>query len=330
MSTFKEGEGMDDLSNDEEDVEGKKAKVISPKLAGKCSKPTSKRANDDEECEKEEESEEEGSEEGSADEELKGKPDKDAKVVSKAGAAKHGGKAPKPAAKGVKSSTSKDAKPPPTKVTDVDKWILEFLNTRNRPYSSINVVDSSAGAIKKAAAEKSLAALHAAGKITCKDLKKQKVYVARQDDFDVPDASEVARMETSIKALTEEVAALERETKTLGSTLQQLQTQMSDEELSQDVQSKTKAIAEMEGKLQALRQGSVLVDETRKAKAQEQYEQYRGAWRKRKRMARDIIDAVCGDAKRPKDLMEELGIETDEQMQVTLEGTELPLKKSKA
>eukprot|EP00667_Euglena_gracilis_P028678 EG_transcript_36872 len=76
-----------------------------------------------------------------------------------------------PSSCSAKAPASKESKTTPIKATDVDKWILDFLNTRNRPYSPINVVDSSAGAIKKAAAEKALAALHAAGKITCKDLK---------------------------------------------------------------------------------------------------------------------------------------------------------------
>eukprot|EP00667_Euglena_gracilis_P015737 EG_transcript_16379 len=331
-----EGEGS---SNGEDEAVADKPQKNSPNspsgkkaskpaaVKGKRPKEAPKPAPEDDEYEKDES--DEGSEDGSTDEE-ESKPSKSVKTGKTAKApAKSSAKPSKPPMKGAKAPASKESKTTPIKATDVDKWILDFLNTRNRPYSPINLVDSSAGAIKKATAEKALAALHAAGKITCKDLKKQKVYMARQEDFEVPDADEVARMETGIKSLTEEVAMLERETKALASTLQQLQTQMSDEDLAKDIRAKSQAAAEMEAKLQSLRQGTVLVDEARKAKAVAQYEHYRAAWRTRKRMAKDIIDAVCGDAKRPKDLMEELGIETDEQLQVTLEGTELPLKKAK-
>lgn len=44
-------------------------------------------------------------------------------------------------------------------------------------------------------------------------------YSPLQEDFEVPDADEVARMETGIKSLTEEVAMLERETKALASSI---------------------------------------------------------------------------------------------------------------
>ena len=42
-------------------------------------------------------------------------------------------------------------------------------------------------------------------------------------------------------------------------------------------------------------------------------------WRKRKRIATDIVDAVMeGYPKRKKDLYEEVGLETDEEVGVTL------------
>ena len=71
------------------------------------------------------------------------------------------------------------------------------------------------------------------------------------------------------------------------------------------------------------------MDEAEKIRIMSAYDTVRGAWRKRKRMAKELIDAICGDNKRPKDFMDELGIETDEQQQTTLEGTELQFKRLK-
>jgi len=259
-----------------------------------------------------------------------------AKKGAKAAAAKPAAAAAKPAkaasaaAKG-KTMAAKEGGGGggPKKISETDKWVLEFLESRNRPYSAVGVSDNSGGVVKKGPAEKALTALHEAGRIACKDLKKQKVYFATQTNFEVPDVEELAGREAAIKQLAEEVAALERDNKAVAAVLHQLSAQKSDDELDRETEVALKAVADLEARLLALRSGTQLVDDKEKARLQALYETNRSLWRKRKRIAQDVIEAVCGDAKRPKDLMDELGIDTDEQMNVTLDGTALAYKKAK-
>ena len=147
------------------------------------------------------------------------------------------------------------SKAPVKKCGDPEKWILDFLNAKNRPFSSINIVDSSGGSIKKAAAEKALAALHDAGKIACKDLKKQKIYMARQDQFQVPDAAQIAEMEGAIKSGTDEAAVLEKEAAALAQEVQAAQRQLTDAQLDAELKDRRTQIADMEQRLGRLQEG---------------------------------------------------------------------------
>lgn len=76
---------------------------------------------------------------------------------------------------------------------------------RNRPYSAVGVSDNSGGVVKKGPAEKALTALHEAGRIACKDLKKQKVYFATQVCPQIPsgwDEPELVRKCTYISPVS--------------------------------------------------------------------------------------------------------------------------------
>ena len=78
-------------------------------------------------------------------------------------------------------------------------------------------------------------------------------------------------------------------------------------------------IASRTEKLAALKRlsGNVTADERRRV--QEQHGRRVVEWRKRKRIATDIIDAIMeGYPKKKKDLLEEIGLETDEEVGVTL------------
>ena len=63
--------------------------------------------------------------------------------------------------------------------------------------------------------------------------------------------------------------------------------------------------------------GSVTSDERRRV--QDQHRRLVTEWRKRKRIATDIVDAIMeGYPNKKKDLIEEIGLETDEEVGVTL------------
>lgn len=76
---------------------------------------------------------------------------------------------------------------------------------QNKPLNSQNVADSlQKFNLKKAAIQKALDALADNGKISFKEYGKQKIYLARQDQFDIPNSEELNQMK-------EENAQLQRQ-----------------------------------------------------------------------------------------------------------------------
>lgn len=66
---------------------------------------------------------------------------------------------------------------------------------QNRPLNSQNVADSlQKFNLKKAAVQKALDTLADNGRISSKEYGKQKIYLARQDQFDIPNSEELNRM----------------------------------------------------------------------------------------------------------------------------------------
>lgn len=66
---------------------------------------------------------------------------------------------------------------------------------QNRPLNSQNVADSlQKFNLKKAAIQKALDSLADSGKISFKEYGKQKIYLARQDQFDIPNNEELNQM----------------------------------------------------------------------------------------------------------------------------------------
>ena len=74
----------------------------------------------------------------------------------------------------------------------------------------------------------------------------------------------------------------------------------------------------MREKLEKLQKGTVLISKEEKEKVYKGRETYVKAWRKRKRISSDILNAILeGYPKSKKQLYEEVGIETDEDYNVS-------------
>lgn len=70
-----------------------------------------------------------------------------------------------------------------------------FSAQQNRPLNTQNVADAlQKFNLKKAAIQKALDALADNGRISFKEYGKQKIYLARQDQFDIPNNEELNRM----------------------------------------------------------------------------------------------------------------------------------------
>lgn len=77
---------------------------------------------------------------------------------------------------------------------------------QNRPLNSQNVADAlQKFNLKKAAVQKALDTLADSGRISFKEYGKQKIYLARQDQFDIPNNEELNQMKEDNAKLQEKL-----------------------------------------------------------------------------------------------------------------------------
>ncbi|CAN6550267.1 unnamed protein product [Malus baccata var. baccata] len=199
--------------------------------------------------------------------------------------------------------------------------VLNYLNEQNRPLNSQNVADSlQKFNLKKAAIQKALDALADNGKISFKEYGKQKVYLARQDQFDIPNSEELSRMKQENEKLQEQLGEQKRAISEVEGEIKTLQANLTLEQMRDKEAKLRKEVAEMEDRLEKLRGGVTLVKpEDRKAVEQMVSEKI-SQWRKRRRMFKDLWDAITENSpKDVKEFKEELGIEYDEDVGVSLQ-----------
>lgn len=81
---------------------------------------------------------------------------------------------------------------------------LYYSVQQNRPLNSQNAADSlQKFNLKKTAVQKALDALADSGQISFKEYGKQKIYIARQDQFDIPNSEELGQMKEENAKLEE-------------------------------------------------------------------------------------------------------------------------------
>ncbi|KAJ9708151.1 hypothetical protein PVL29_000287 [Vitis rotundifolia] len=207
------------------------------------------------------------------------------------------------------------------KSDSVEGIVLNFVNEQNRPLNSQNAADSlQKFNLKKSSVQKALDALADSGRISFKEYGKQKIYLARQDQFDIPNSEELSRMKEENAKLQQQlqeqkraISEVEGEIKTLQSNLTLEQIRAKEAKLKMEVE-------EMEDKLTNLRGGVTLVKFEDRKVVEEMYSDRINQWRRRKRIFKDLWDAITENL--PKDLKEfkeELAIEYDEDVGVSFQ-----------
>eukprot|EP00898_Chlorokybus_atmophyticus_P001348 jgi/Chlat1/2213/Chrsp17S02774 len=190
----------------------------------------------------------------------------------------------------------------------IEGRVLAFVNEQNRPLNAQYVADHlQTQGVKKTAAQKALDALAEGQEITAKDFGKQRLYIARQDRFEIPSEQELAAMESRLKALTSDVESEKAIVGVMENEVKSLHSALTDEQLI------TRTAELQKQKLAKLRSGAVLVSPEERAKVLAAYLKTVNEWKKRKRMFKDFFNTITEAIdKKTADLMEEMGVETDE------------------
>ncbi|CAI5730572.1 unnamed protein product [Hyaloperonospora brassicae] len=207
--------------------------------------------------------------------------------------------------------------PKPTAMTaaKAEAAVLDYMRKTNRPYSLLNVFENMHRAIAKSSLTTLLDNLVAKKELVSKTYGKAKVYFVNQDNLPVPSEEERAALEEQIKTVTAECTGLEQQLKNAETALAGITSQVSDIELDTMLKQLDEEAAALEKKVATLdQQGRAPLSPGRKDALKRKFTQYRTAWVTRKRIAMDGINQIAdGMEKRPKVVLGLVGLETDEE-----------------
>lgn len=199
--------------------------------------------------------------------------------------------------------------------------ILKYLNDQNRPYSTQDVFSNLQRdhGLGKTAVVKAMELLAQQGKIKEKVYGKQKIYFADQDQFPNVSDTELKSLDVQISEVSSKVQSVQQSCRQLETELKDLNSSMTTEEMMKEIKELKQQCNSNQEKLQKIKSATNHVTPEEKEKVYSDRKQYSKEWRKRKRMATDIFDAILeGYPKSKKHFFEEVGIETDEEHNVTV------------
>ncbi|KAG9147836.1 hypothetical protein Leryth_003439 [Lithospermum erythrorhizon] len=191
----------------------------------------------------------------------------------------------------------------PPKSDSSEGIVLNYVNEQNRPLNSQNVADAlQKFNLKKAAIQKALDNLADSGKISFKEYGKQKIYIARQDQFDIPNNDELNEMKDENANLQDKLNETKRAISEVEGENKALQSNLTLKEIHAKEIKLRKEVEEMENRLTKLREGVVLVSPEERKAVEAMFSDSIIQWKKRKRMFRDVWDAITENS--PKDVKE--------------------------
>ncbi|XP_008328226.1 homologous-pairing protein 2 homolog isoform X1 [Cynoglossus semilaevis] len=202
--------------------------------------------------------------------------------------------------------------------------ILAYLNEKNRPYSAQDVFCNlqKQHGLGKTAVVKAMELLALEGKIKEKTYGKQKIYFADQVQFqDVSDA-DLKAMDSQITELSAEAQSLTQSCRQLDAELKELNSSFTTEEMKAEIQELKAECCGYRARLEKIKSATNHVTPEEKEKVYKEQTLYVKEWKKRKRLASDMINAILeGYPKSKKEFLEEVGLETDEDCKVVVPST---------
>ncbi|XP_062893054.1 homologous-pairing protein 2 homolog [Mobula hypostoma] len=199
--------------------------------------------------------------------------------------------------------------------------ILKYLTDQNRPYSAQDVFGNLQREhhFGKTVVVKALEQLAHDGKIKEKAYGKQKIYFADQSQFTAVGEADLKALDNQIRELSEKFQSVQQSCRQMEAELKVLSNSMTTEEMSAEIAALKQECASYQARLQKIKSTSNHVTPEEKEQVYNERKRFVKEWRKRKRMATDLIDAILeGYPKSKKQFFEELGIETDEDHSVSV------------
>ncbi|CAH8676278.1 unnamed protein product [Schistosoma rodhaini] len=196
--------------------------------------------------------------------------------------------------------------------------VLTFFEKENRPFSVIDVCN----ALKnygKTGISRALDDLVEEGSIKEKAYGKQKVYVYDQNKLPSFDENEIKKMEVQSANLSVELTEEQKKLKSVSEELKRVTSSLTKEEAEKELTQVKEKLKEIETEVKSLKAKGPGITEADLKSVSENHTKMINEWKKRKRIAMNIVDAVAESyPSSKKQLMSDIGIETDEDHGITI------------
>lgn len=192
--------------------------------------------------------------------------------------------------------------------------VYKFMKDQNRPYSLTEILQNVGKDLGRTAVQGALDKLVDKDKLFVKTYGKQKVYCIAQE------ATVESEMNEELKAINREITSLMTDVEKVEGNLRSGQTKLKErqqkitiEEAKVQKEKLETQIRELKHELEGFQESSKPISEAEKIKICEQYEKYVKEYKKRKALCKEIINQIMENyPKTQKKLLEDIGIETDE------------------
>ncbi|XP_063696834.1 homologous-pairing protein 2 homolog isoform X2 [Culicoides brevitarsis] len=195
--------------------------------------------------------------------------------------------------------------------------VLQLMKTLNRP-CSVNCLIEKDKQLGKSGIQKALDKLVSDKKIMLKEYGKQKIYSLKQE---TEGDAEVAR--TELRTLDIDITTTEQKIKQKTAELKNLQSKLKQEPIKKSSSTLRAENSQLLNQIADVtikiglkndrNQGVEVISAEEKKEIKQNYEKYRTAYTKRKKLCKEMIETIAESYPgTKKKLMEELGVETDE------------------
>ncbi|KAJ7992385.1 hypothetical protein DPEC_G00277970 [Dallia pectoralis] len=199
--------------------------------------------------------------------------------------------------------------------------IFSYINEKNRPYSVQDVFTNlqKQHGLGKTAVLKAMEQLSVEGKIKEKTYGKQKIYFADQAQFEEVSEGDLKAMDSHISELSSQVQTESQSCRQLDTELKELNSSLTTEEMMSEIQALKAECFGYRERLEKIKSATNHITPEQKEKVYKERDLYVKEWKKRKRLASDMMGSILeGYPKTKKQFLEEVGMETDEDHQVTM------------
>mmetsp|Transcript_3990 Transcript_3990/g.11695 ORF Transcript_3990/g.11695 Transcript_3990/m.11695 type:complete len:221 (-) Transcript_3990:18-680(-) len=156
------------------------------------------------------------------------------------------------------------------------------------------------------------------GEVRMTDQSNQKVYWFNQALYKLSD-SNLSSVQKEVEELKENQQELSESLQSMEAELQSLEATPTNTDLPQLLAKEEKDVKGLRARADKLRSSGIVITPAEKERKTKNLSRYRSEWVKRKRLCMDMVHMIAdGMEKRPKEVQKLIGIETDEDVQVTL------------